>query len=73
MNLKSVLDFILALPAVFSAFAGLIKWLEERFGPNWFERIQDLHAASLQWEAAQTSEERSNAVKALALAFNSHK
>lgn len=71
--MSEILAAIAAIPAIIQGVRDLIGFLEQEFGPNWPQRLQDLKTASQQWSAAQTTEERANAAKALAAAFNSHK
>ncbi len=71
--LVALFNAIASIPAIIQGFTTLVSWLEEKFGPDWLARVEDLHSASLQWQAAQTETERMNAVKAMALAFNSTK
>lgn len=55
------------------AFKDLIAWLEQTFGPDWAGRIEDLRVASEKWRKAMTTQERNDAARAMALAFNSSK
>lgn len=68
-----VLQAIAALPQLIATFKQVVGELEERFGPDWPTRVRELHAASIQWQKAQTDKERTEAAIALSKAFNSHK
>jgi hypothetical protein len=73
LGIKEIVQFLISLPAMIKAVKGLVSWLEAEFGPNWFQRIQDIKAASEKWNSAQTEKERADAVSAMALAWNSTK
>lgn len=62
-----------AMPAIIKAIRDVIGWLQNEFGPDWPARLADLKAASTQWSAAQTTQERADAASAMAKAFNSSK
>ncbi len=69
----AIFSAIASLPAIIQSFSTLVNWLEAKFGPNWPQRVEDLHSASLKWEASKSDAERMNAVQAMAVAFNSTK
>lgn len=71
--IQSALAAIAAMPSIIRGFQSLIAFFEEKFGPDWPARLEQLRSASDQWSKAKTTQEREDAAKAMAIAFNSRK
>jgi len=62
---------IAALPIIIGFIRELMKIVQDKFGPNWSQRMLDITDSFSKYREAKTDEEKRDAEKKIAQLFNS--